>query len=516
MTILKVESLSLKLANFCLENISFELPKGEILGIVGESGSGKSMLGNAILQLLPNIQHQSGTIDFLGQNLLNLSQKQMQKIRGKEISYIFQEPLSALNPLHKIKKQITEAILIHNPTCPKDTLQKRILELLENVSLPPKMLDSYPHELSGGQRQRICIAIALANSPKILIADEPTTALDSTTQQQILELLQFLQKKLHLSILFISHDLLAVSKLCKKILVLKKGKIIESGDTSSIFNSPKNPYTKLLVESLTFHYNTQKNFGKTIMEVENLGVSYIVKKNFWGKALEKFEALKPLSFQLKEGENLGIIGESGSGKTSLGNAICRLIESNGTIKLLGQDFFSLKGESLRDFRKNIQMIFQDPFSSLNPKMTISQILKEGLLAHKIPNYQTKITQALLDVSLDESFLERYPNELSGGQRQRISIARSLVLKPKILLLDEPTSALDKNTQKQILKLLLRLAKQYHLSYICISHDLSVIASLCQSVIVLKKGEILERGNTQEVFANPKNAYVKKLLEASGI
>ena len=252
------------------------------------------------------------------------------------------------------------------------------------------------------------------------------------------------------------------------------------------------------------------------MEVENLGVSYIVKKNFWGRALEKFEALKPLSFQLKEGENLGIIGESGSGKTSLGNAICRLIESNGTIKLLGQDFFSLKGESLRDFRKNIQMIFQDPFSSLNPKMTISQILKEGLLAHKIPNYQTKITQALLDVSLDESFLERYPNELSGGQRQRISIARSLVLKPKILLLDEPTSALDKNTQKQILELLLRLAKQYHLSYICISHDLSVIASLCQSVIVLKKGEILERGDTQEVFANPKNAYVKKLLEASGI
>ncbi len=516
MNVLEVKNLCLKLGNFSLKNLSFTLKKGSILGIVGESGSGKSMLGNAILQLLPNLQHQKGEINFLGQNLLQYSQTQMQKIRNKEISYIFQEPLSALNPLHKIKKQLAEALLIHNPNLKKESLQARLLELLENVQLPQKILESYPHELSGGQRQRICIALALANSPKILIADEPTTALDSTTQAQILSLLQSLQKKLNLSILFISHDLLVVSKFCEEILVLKQGEIIERGETQALFKNPKNPYTKLLVDSLHFTYNTHFNFGKEILKVTNLQVSYPTKKSFFGKTLESFEALKPLSFGLKEGESLGIIGESGSGKTSLANALCRLVESQGDMKLLNQDFFTLQGEKLRDFRKNIQMIFQDPFSSLNPKMTILQILKEGLIAHNIKDQESKIHQALLDTHLNESFLERYPSELSGGQRQRVSIARSLILKPKVLLLDEPTSALDKNTQKQILNLLLDLSLQYRLSYLCISHDLSVIASLCQNVIVLKNGEVLERGSTKEVFNNPQNPYVQNLLKASGI
>lgn len=516
MKLLEIKNLCLKLGNFSLKNISFTLEEGSILGIVGESGSGKSMLGNAILQLLPNLQYQKGEINFLGQNLLQYSSAKMQKIRGKEISYIFQEPLSALNPLHKIKKQLAEALLIHNPNLPKADLQSKLIELLENVHLPQKVLESYPYELSGGQRQRICIAIALANSPKLLIADEPTTALDSTTQEQILLLLQSLQKKLHLSVLFISHDLLVISKLCKTILVLKQGEIIERGFTQNIFKNPQNPYTKLLVQSLHFSYNTHLDFGKPLLEVENLQVSYATKKSFWGKTLESFEALKPLSFELREGESLGIIGESGSGKTSLANAICRLVESKGKVDLLNQDFFLLQGEKLRDFRKNIQMIFQDPFSSLNPKMTIAQILAEGLIAHNIQDRQARIKQVLLDTSLDESFLERYPNELSGGQRQRVSIARSLILKPKVLLLDEPTSALDKNTQKQILNLLLKLSKQYHLSYLCISHDLSVIATLCQNVIVLKNGEALERGKTQEVFKNPKNPYVQSLLKASGI
>lgn len=519
---LAIESLSVCVKNFQLKNININLQEGEILGIVGESGSGKTLLSYLMLRLISHYEVESGRIIFLGKNLLELPQSQMQALRGKEISYIFQEPLSALNPLHKIKKQIQEAIVIHNPNITQDALQCRIAELLENVQLPNSVLDSYPYALSGGQRQRVCIAIAIANNPKILIADEPTTALDSTTQAQILELLKTLRKKFKLNILFISHNLAVVSKLCEKIIVMQKGEIIEQGDTQSIFQNPKNAYTKMLLEALRFHYN-KESYGKdSVLRVQDLSVQYPIKKSFFGKTLESFAALKPLSFTLHQGESLGIIGESGSGKSSLANALCRILESecvSGRMELLGRDFFALRGNALRMERANIQMIFQDPFSSLNPKMQIFQILKEGLEAHfkldKI-SAQERIKGVLQDVGLEEGFLWRYPNELSGGQRQRVSIARSLILRPKVMILDEPTSALDCASQNQILHLLLKLAKQYGLSYLCISHDLNVIATLCQNVLVLRQGEMLEYGATRAVFNAPKHPYVKGLLDASTI
>ncbi|MBD5164487.1 dipeptide ABC transporter ATP-binding protein [Helicobacter sp.] len=523
MSLLQVKSLQVSLQGFHLQEIDFCLHQGEILGLVGESGSGKTLLSHLILRLIKDYEIQKGEILFLGQDLLKLKESQMQSLRGKDISYIFQEPLSALNPLQKIKKQLNEAILIHNPKIKKQALQEKVFELLTNVNLTTKILESYPYELSGGQRQRVCIAIALANSPKILIADEPTTALDSTTQAQIIALLKHLQQKFHLSILFISHNLAVVAKLCPKLLVLQNGKIVENGTTEEIFKNPKNPYTKMLIQSLGFHYNQESYTQKPLLEVRNLSVAYPTKKSFWGETLESFIALSPLSFSLRERESLGIIGESGSGKSSLAHALCRLLapkSTQGEMKLLGKDFFALKGAKLRRFRKEIQIIFQDPFSSLNPKMNIFKILQEGILAHQDSlhftpkDLENQIIQSLIDVGLDKSYLERYPNELSGGQRQRISIARSLILRPKVLILDEPTSALDRATQNQILALLLTLGKQYHLSYLCISHDLSVIASLCQNVLVLREGKMLEYGATKEVFNNPKHPYVKDLLKAS--
>lgn len=519
---LEIESLNVCVENFALKDINISLQEGEILGIVGESGSGKTLLSYLILRLLEHYRVQSGRITFLGKNLLGLSQLQMQALRGKEISYIFQEPLSALNPLHKIKKQIKEAIMIHNPNITQDTLRNRIAELLENVQLPNSVLESYPYALSGGQRQRVCIAIALANNPKILIADEPTTALDSTTQAQILELLKMLQKKFKLSIVFISHNLAVVSRLCEKIVVMQKGKIIEQGDTQRIFRNPKNSYTKMLFDALRLHYNKGTYGKELVLQVQDLSVKYPTKKSFLGKTLESFVALKPLSFALHKGESVGIIGESGSGKSSLANALCRILEAeytSGRVELLGRDFFAMRGNALRMERANIQMIFQDPFSSLNPKMQIFQILKEGLETHfKLDkkSMQEKIKATLNDVGLEEKFLWRYPNELSGGQRQRVSIARSLILRPKVMILDEPTSALDCATQNQILNLLLKLAKQYGLSYLCISHDLNVIATLCQNVLVLRQGEMLEYGATSAVFKAPKHPYVRELLEASAV
>lgn len=520
MSLLKVESLSVEVNGFCLKNINFCLKEGEFLGIVGESGSGKTLLSHLILRLVKEYNLQSGKIECLGENILEMLESKMQNLRGLKIGYVFQEPLSALNPLQKIHKQLSEAILIHNSKISKNVLQERMQKLLHSVQLPTSVLQAYPYVLSGGQRQRVCLAIALANHPKILIADEPTTALDSTTQAQIIELLKSLQKTFNLSVIFISHNLAVVSKLCKCVLVMQKGEIIESGERDEIFKTPKNAYTKMLLNALRFHYNMESFSKEIVLEASNLSVEYPRKKSFLGKTLESFVALEPLSFVLRKGESLGIIGESGSGKSSLANALCRLIDRDcikGEVKLLGKDFFSLKGSDLRGFRACMQLIFQDPFSSLNPKMNLFKILQEGLQAHfklSVAEQKRLIEKTLNDVGLDRNFLERYPNELSGGQRQRVSIARSLVLRPKVLILDEPTSALDCATQGQILGLLLKLAREYGLSYICISHDLSVIATLCQNVLVLKDGRVLERGATKEVFNAPKDSYVKELLQAS--
>ncbi|MDY3114158.1 MAG: dipeptide ABC transporter ATP-binding protein [Helicobacter sp.] len=521
--LLEIKNLSAECAKFALKNIFLSIKECEIVGLVGESGSGKTLLSYLILRLIHNYSIKGGSIEFLGRNLLNLKEKELQKLRGSEISYIFQEPLSALNPLHKIKKQLEEAILIHKPFLKKDAINKRIKELLNSVQLDSTLLERYPYELSGGQRQRVCIAIALANNPKLLIADEPTTALDSTTQEQIIMLLKQLQKEFNLSILFISHNLSVVSKLSQRIIVMQKGEIIEENTTKELFKNPKNAYTKMLLEALHFNYNVESFSKEVLLKAQNLSVKYPLKKSFFGKTLESFKAVESLNFTLHKGESLGIIGESGSGKSSLANALCGLLESkniSGSVEALGLELFALKDKELKAFRKNMQIVFQDPFSALNPKMNILEILLEGLFVHfRDLSKALKLKMAirvLRDVGLNASFLKRYPNELSGGQRQRINIARSLILKPKILILDEPTSALDCATQKQILTLLLKLAKEYKLSYICISHDLSTIATLCQSVLVLKKGRILESGSTKEVFSAPKNAYVKELLDASFI
>lgn len=512
--ILEIQNLSLNFKGFKLKNIALSIQKGEVLGLVGQSGSGKSLLSNIILGFVKDYEILNGGIEFLGENLLLKNEKVMCSIRGAKIGYIFQEPLSALNPLHKIKKQILEALKIHN-LYSKDTLQTRLYELLDMVKLDKSHLQRYPYELSGGQRQRVCIAIALANNPQLLIADEPTTALDSKIQEQIIGLLQDLQKQLHLSILFISHNLGVISQISQNIAVMKEGEIVEYGVNQDIFKSPRHSYTKALLKSLGISYREVKNYGEEILRVEDLKLCYVLKRNFLGKTLQELEALKSLNFTLREGESLGIIGESGSGKSSLANALVNLLQPSGKIMFLQEDFLNLKGKALQAKRKALQMIFQDPFGALNPKMNLYEIIKEGLEIHHFKGDIAKeVCQALYDVGLDESFLQRYPYELSGGQRQRVCIARSLVLKPKILILDEATSALDQNTQKQVLDLFLALGQKYALSYLCISHDLAVVANLCERVLVLQKGGIIESGITQEVFSNPKTTYVKELLECA--
>lgn len=520
MKLLSVENLFVKVENFTLRNLSFYVKEGESVGLVGESGSGKTLLSHLILQLVQDYKITSGSITFLGENLLKMCRNDLQKMRGSKIGYIFQEPLSALNPLQKIHKQLSEAILIHNP-CNKEFLEQRIAKLLNDVQLDKKILNAYPYELSGGQRQRVCIAIALANHPKLIIADEPTTALDSTTQKQIIALLEQLKEKLKISILLISHNLAVVSKICQRVIVLQNGEIVESGLTQEVFKTPKHIYTKTLLEALQFHYNNSHYEEEVLLRVNHLSVVYPIKKGFFGKTLKSFVALEPLCFALHSKENLGIIGESGSGKSSLANAICRSLDVDmikGEMNFLGENFFALKGQKLQTFRGLLQIVFQDPFGALNPKMNILQIIQEGLRVHhkhlSKKQIEQKVIAVLYDVGLDASFLERYPNELSGGQRQRVNIARSLILRPKVLILDEPTSALDCATQRQILNLFLKLAMEYQLSYICISHDLSVIATLCQNVLVLKEGKLLESGATKDIFNAPKHPYVKELLQAS--
>lgn len=510
--ILSFKNFSLNLGAFALKNINFSLRKGEVLGIVGQSGSGKSLLSYTLLGFIKEYVEQKGEIFLYGEKLDFQNEKKMQFLRGRKIAYIFQEPLSALNPLQKIKIQIQESINIDKKLS-YELLNKRTLELLEWVKLEEKELEKYPYELSGGQRQRVCIAIALAKNPEILIADEPTTALDPTTQEEIIKLLQQMQQKLNLSIIFISHNLGVISQISQNVLVLKSGEIIEQGNCREVFKNPKHPFSKELLATLKVVFKERGEYQEEILKAKDFSVSYVTQRSFLGRVQKEFMALKPFSFALRRGESLGIIGESGSGKSSLANALVRLIEAKGELEILGEPFLELRGKALQKMRLNLQMILQDPNSSLNPKKTLYEIIVEGLKIHKIKeNYLEVAKKALLEVGLNEEYLYRYPSELSGGERQRVSIARVLVLKPKILILDEPTSALDKFTQAQIIKLLLQLAKTHQLSYICISHDLNVIAQMCEKVIVLKRGEVVASGDTKEIFQE-KNAYIQNLLEA---
>ena len=503
-----------------VKNINLDVIKGKTTAIVGESGSGKTLSALSILKLLPNgADIKNGNIFFNNVNLLKLNESEIQKIRGNKISTIFQEPMTSLNPLHTINKQIEEIITTHN-VITKNEAKKKTINLLkevglDNIATRPKI---YPYELSGGQRQRAMIAMSIANNPEVLIADEPTTALDVTIQLQILELLKNIQSRLGMSLVFISHDLSVVKKLSDYIYVMKNGKIVEFGTNDEIFNNPKNEYTRELV-SYQSNIKESKNFDSdSILKVEDLDVWYPIKKGLLKRTIDYVKAIKNVSFDLKIGESIGIVGESGSGKTSLILAILNLIESKGKIKINKRDLNQLNKKEMLNLRKEIQIVFQDPFSSLSPRMNIEDIISEGLLIHhpKInkKEKEEKIKNILYKVGLEyENTIEKYPHEFSGGQRQRIAIARALILEPKILILDEPTSALDVTIQNQIINLLNKLQKQLQLSYIFISHDMTVIKAISDRIIVLKDGLIVEENISSNLFNTPKSEYTKKLISS---
>ena len=522
MSLISIKNLkiSFKQNQNVVNNVNIEIPKGKTVAIVGESGSGKTLSALSILKLLPgNANINSGSIIFKEKDLLQLPLNEIEKIRGNKISTIFQEPMSSLNPLHTIDKQIKEMITTHNKKNLEE-LNASVLNLLKEVNLEDLMnrTNIYSYELSGGQRQRVMIAMSIANNPDLLIADEPTTALDVTVQQQILSLLNKIQKKRKMSILFISHDLGVVNKIADYIYVMKDGEIIEHGDKLEIFNNPKNPYTKQLVGFQNKIRKFQENKEIEILKIKDLKVWYPIKKGIFKKTVDYVKAIDSINFSLKKKETLGIVGESGSGKTSLVLAILKLISSSGTIEFNELNLNLLKKNKLKNIRKDIQIVFQDPFSSLSPRMNVQEILNEGIDVH-FPEYSIEEKKQILKDILKETGMDyerdhnKYPHEFSGGQRQRIAIARALILKPKILILDEPTSALDITIQNQILDLLQNLQEKYSLSYIFISHDMNVIRSVSDKILVLKTGKLIEYNYAEIVFNNPKDEYTKNLISS---
>ena len=506
-----------------VDNVSFDLAKGETLAVVGESGSGKSVTALSIMQLLPYplaSHSKDSSILFDGEELVGKPDKFMRSIRGFRIGMIFQEPLSALNPLHTIEKQIGEVLKIHQGLN-KKAAKTRILELMDLVGLSnlKDRLGAYPHELSGGQRQRVMIAMALANDPELLIADEPTTALDVTIQAQILELLNDLKKRLNMALLIITHDLSIVEKMADKVCVMKNGLMVEAGKTANIFKSPEHEYTKMLLGTLPKELKTKpKNDAKTIIEGKNIKVYFPKGRTLFGKPKDFVRAVDDIDIVVKGGETLGIVGESGSGKTTLGMALLRLTHSEGAIVFQGRDISSLDKKAMKSLRADMQVVFQDPFGSLSPRMSVGQIIGEGLGIHKKhltkQERDTLVIQALQKVHMDPETRHRYPHEFSGGQRQRISIARALVLEPEFIVLDEPTSALDVSVQAGIVALLRELQDKENLSYIFISHDLRVVRAMAHHLIVMKDGKIVESGLAGDIFKSPKEEYTKALLEAA--
>ncbi len=503
--------------NTAVKNVDLEIAAGETVAIVGESGSGKSVTALATVSLLPDGTHISGAVKFEGEDLLGAPVEALRKIRGNEISFIFQEPMTSLNPLHTIEKQMREAISLHHPMR-KTEERAHILELLDKVGIPDaeSRLPSFPHQLSGGQRQRVMIAMALANRPKLLIADEPTTALDVTIQAQILELLAELQRSEGLAVLFITHDLGIVKHIADRTYVMKEGEVVEHGNTTALFTNPAHSYTQKLINAVPSGAPAPVPLGaKNTMQVSGLRIWFPIQRGLLKRTVGHIKAVNEVSFGLRQGETLGIVGESGSGKTTVALAILRLIASNGKISLLDQRIDALKGYPLRKIRRDLQIVFQDPFGSLSPRMTVEEIVAEGLSVHNLPGAPEQLVDdALKEVGLEPTMKSRYPHEFSGGQRQRIAIARALILQPKVLVLDEPTSALDMTVQLQIIDLLRGLQQRHGLSYIFISHDLRVVRALSHHLLVMKDGDVLEAGPTERIFETPESSYTKALLAAS--
>lgn len=531
MKLLEVKNLDVYLKTdeelvHAVRNVSFSIEKGQTLAIVGESGSGKSVTSMAIMQLLPkNIVKfgENSSIIFEEQELLSLSEKSMQAIRGDRIGMIFQEPMTSLNPYLPIGKQVAEAIQTHNPQITNAQAEKLVLETLQKVKIPDaeKKMVCYPHEFSGGQLQRIMIAMAIINKPDLLIADEPTTALDVTTQAEILDLMHDLQRDMGMAIILISHDLRLVHKYSDFVCVMQNGEIIERGETEQVFTNPQHPYTQELLTPIPDNLKGELPANApTLIRAENIEVDYILKRSLFGKPKKVFNALKSISLELKTGETLGIVGESGSGKSTLGRAIMQILDYRGNLTFADKTLAKLSKAEHQALKKDMQMVFQDPFNSLSPRLTVGEIIAEGLTVHypqmSKAERREKVMKILEEVNLNPAMINRYPHEFSGGQRQRIAIARAIILEPKFVLLDEPTSALDRSTQITVIELLNRLQKKYGLSYIFISHDLAVIRALSDRVIVMSQGDIVESGDVKQIFNAPQQEYTKRLILASNL
>ena len=525
--LLSVQDLSVAFAQgggetLAVDHVSFDIARGETVALVGESGSGKSVSALSVLKLLPYppASHPSGKILFDGQDLMALDEAALRKVRGNKITMIFQEPMTSLNPLHTIERQIGEILSVHQGMR-AEPARARTLALLKEVGIrdPEKRLGAYPHQLSGGQRQRVMIAMALANEPQLLIADEPTTALDVTVQAQILELLAELKQRNGMSMLFITHDLGIVRKIADRVCVMTKGKIVESGPTTDIFANPQHAYTRhLLSAEPKGRPPAADDKAEAVMTGKDVKVWFPIKQGFFRKTVDHVKAVDGIDVTVRAGQTLGVVGESGSGKTTLGLALARMISSEGEIRFTGRDIDKLSFNAMRPLRRELQIVFQDPYGSLSPRMSVAEIIEEGLKIHEpklsAEGRDRRVVDVLKEVGLDAATRHRYPHEFSGGQRQRIAIARAMVLNPRFVMLDEPTSALDMSVQAQVVDLLRNLQARHNLAYLFISHDLKVVRALANHVIVMRNGRIVEAGPAQQIFEAPQTDYTRALISAA--